>query len=252
MEDSTFICQIVQKLIHTPEYQTLVSRLALDQLPDDLKDLNLSGKYLTEDDLVLINIYIGQRGWYLERLDLSCNQLKTFYDMAHLPVLKILDLRRNKIKEISPLDSLPELRCLNLEENCLSEIPDFDLPILEILYVSSNQMEKLPVMFGSKMPKLKFLNLSRNRLSTLSLAELTNLVNLDVSYNQLDTVPCLNLPRLTDFNLSYNRLTEPPDVFNLPKLKDLQLLGNQLQEFPTYPPGVNFICDLSNQVLPSV
>lgn len=85
--------------------------------------------------------------------------------------------------------------------------------------------------------QLHFLNLSRNRISTIpsQIAGFTSLVELHLGRNAIEVVPdeITLLTSLVRLDLSGNRIRKLPDNFHrLDRLQQLQLNGNNLHEIP--------------------
>jgi len=82
-----------------------------------------------------------------------------------------------------------------------------------------------------QLKKLRFLDLTYNKLKTIINLNLPNLQILYLSANYLKKIPTLTLlPNLQIFSLCFNQLIEFPTLTFLPKLETLHLGYNQLTE----------------------
>lgn len=157
---------------------------------------------------------------WIEKLDLSAN-------------------KRLKLKE-GDFNGLPKLKTLCLKDLGLERLPPLgNLLSLETLYLSSNRIKSVADLSLTEMAKLRELDLSRNRLTTLSSppfrkAKLRKL-NLSRNYiSYLDTQSFESLPYLEELKLSRNHLnastfSRTAHIFrNLTNLRTLDLNGNKL------------------------
>ncbi|KAG7971980.1 hypothetical protein I3843_07G162000 [Carya illinoinensis] len=137
---------------------------------------------------------------------------------------------------------LSKLKHLDLSNNILTrEFPPSltNLPQLELLDISSNQITGyIPHEIGA-LSKLKYIDLSNNNLTgefPPSLTNLTQLEWLDISSNQITGyIPheIGALSKLIYLSLSSNNLTGefPPSLTNLAQLKLLVISSNQISGF---------------------
>ncbi|MFX0103006.1 MAG: leucine-rich repeat domain-containing protein [Candidatus Hodarchaeota archaeon] len=142
--------------------------------------------------------------------------------------LRKLNLWNNQIQEIPPsIDTLKHLENLNLEANQLANLPDelFSLPMKK-LYLGDNKLTVLPEGIGNFKGTLTYLNLYKNKLTTLpkALFTLTLLETLGLSHNNLERIPddLLALRSLVRLTLEGMNLIYVPDTLDsLPKLIEL-------------------------------
>ena len=74
------------------------------------------------------------------------------------------------IEKMQKLETLVELRELNLSYNCIKVIECCDnMPKLEMLNLSGNQITSIPQQMMKKLRSLKLLRLSHNKLESVSL-----------------------------------------------------------------------------------
>ncbi|GLE11093.1 hypothetical protein PINS_up023401 [Pythium insidiosum] len=109
-----------------------------------------------------------------------------------------LSLRGNRIKAFDA--SFTRLKSLDIGDNLLEALPNLDKlsPVLETLNISMNRFEKLEL--AVPIPTLASLNASKNALVSFSL-RLPRLRVLDLSWNRLATIPatvweCTSLEQL--------------------------------------------------------
>ena len=121
--------------------------------------------------------------------------------------------------------------------------PKADHCAISQLILSENKLCELPLSVF-QLPLLHHLDISRNEISTLPVAETKSdggwdcsyLEYVDLSKNQLSSIPAvlLKLPQLKELNVNYNQLKEVPiDVWLSPKLQKLYLQHNLLSSFPS-------------------
>ncbi len=134
----------------------------------------------------------------------------------------------------------------NIYGNNLSgTIPNFNLPVLNTLRLSSNQLSGAIPNF-TNLPNLNLLWLDGNQLS--GQIPNFNLPNLDLLYldnNQLSgQIPNFNLPSLQSLWLDSNQLSGQIPNFNLPNLRGLGLNSNQLSgQIPNFNlPNLGVMC----------
>ena len=150
------------------------------------------------------------------------NSIKDISSITTVPYLLTLDASRNKIEDITCLTEkgkLEYLQELNLSGNKMTELLPINLPNLQTLNLSKNQIVSLEKFGGHKM--LKKLNLTKNKLKNLNgLKDLPELVELTVNQNK--------------------KLKEFGDISGMPKLKTLfmkackiKVFAEKLPEFPS-------------------
>ncbi len=135
------------------------------------------------------------------------------------------------------LGQLGAVKRLQLAEK-LTEFPTevFDLAdSLEVLDLSNNQLDNLPVDFG-RLKQLKILFLSNNEFEHLPsvLADCPKLEMIAFKANRISMVPENALPRQTRWLILTDNLIEvlPDSMGSLHRLQKLALAGNKLIELP--------------------
>lgn len=155
--------------------------------------------------------------------------------------LKELDLTKEYVSLAQiPIEvfELPELEVLDLSNNELASIPEaiYKLEKLTILLLGGNQFTEIPESI-SNLQHLKELNLANNKITSIPtwISRLTNLTCLNLGGNQLVSIPdsISELPNLTFLNLGNNQLSSIPDsISQLHNLTVLHLYENKLTLFP--------------------
>ena len=145
------------------------------------------------------------------------------------PRMETLHLSYNNIhsSHIVQLRYLKRLKVLDLASNDLLTLPEDlsffsvleDLNVSANLFSSNSTLVRPSVIFTAlnSIPKLKKLNLSRNKLSTLHLEE----------------VQGEHFPSLQDFDFSYNIVDRQEELFPTKQFKSLQMLNITGNPFAT-------------------
>ena len=177
----------------------------------------------------------------LEELDLSNNEISQMGDMSVHKYLKRLNLNNNSIVRIEGLEKNSNLEILHLNHNNIEEIHNLDNLNLTELYLFGNNIR---YVFGlDKLPKLRVLDLSRNKIKKWDLSWILNIYNLFrikglkdlillrklfLSDNQISKIGSLNylesLDDLSDLDLCYNPVQKR-------KYYRYQVLQNYLMSF---------------------
>lgn len=126
---------------------------------------------------------------------------------------------------------------------------------LEILNLSYNYIEHIPLRLFNKLTKLTHLTFYDNKIKSLddaTFSSLTNLVWLSLQYNEL-TVISPNVfsqnNEISFLDVSNNQLTDVEDAIkNLKKLETLKLNRNRITKLVNYPQSVQSISIVRNQV----
>lgn len=175
--------------------ELLISNLGIDEQPD-----------------------LSQFSW-VERLDLSKNNLKKINKSLLPPNLKILCLNQNKITSISHLD-IPES--------------------IEILFVSVNQIKHFD---GVEFQNLKKLDISVNCLETFTFPP--NVEKVNISANTLEKIG--EFPEsLTKLLCHDNMLTDFSYINN--KLICINIANNKFSELPPFPDTIEYIICEDNYI----
>ncbi|XP_065083315.1 reticulon-4 receptor-like [Ochlerotatus camptorhynchus] len=118
-----------------------------------------------------------------------------------------------------------------------SGVQDFVIrEMIEILILEDNQIERMDVIEGQELFRLKILKVSRNRLTDISFVrKLSKLKYLHAHDNQLEAIPMKTFENgrdLVEVWLHNNRIKklETTAMLTLKNLWNLELQNNQLQE----------------------
>ncbi|XP_071439746.1 insulin-like growth factor-binding protein complex acid labile subunit, partial [Hetaerina americana] len=196
-----------------------------------LERLNLEGNQLKH--LEIINQIAEEtvpmtlfRGMVTQYLNLKNNELVSIPEdlLYYLEDLRQVDISLNNLSTI-PSDFFRRninLRTVVISGNLIESISEQTFqsnPLLEHLDLSRNRIRTLGVGFFSGMKQLKVIDLSHNTIAFLpdEIFEPLNTTDgrgepmvLDLRGNRLTSLPILSLPRLTELNLSGNRLSRLP------------------------------------------
>ncbi|XP_012286845.1 chaoptin isoform X2 [Orussus abietinus] len=206
----------------------------------------------------------------LTRLDLSLNALRTIEESSFegLTKLKWLSLQDNNILLVpaSALARLPSLSYLHVEFNRIAalstELLRSTTPTLISLGLTGNLVREIPSKLFNNFKNLVSLELGSNMLSSVSQTTFSGLedtlLNLDLSFNRLTSISELPLRNLVSLNLAGNQLKKvSPETFKyLSGLQYLNLSSNPLYGgFPPVFPSSLTTMDISYtglKILPAV
>ncbi|XP_068883355.1 PH domain leucine-rich repeat-containing protein phosphatase 2 isoform X2 [Aphelocoma coerulescens] len=237
----------------------LSSLVSLEQLHcerNKLRELTLSGfslraLYANSNCLTAVNIYPVPG--LLTYLELSHNQLQCVPDWAcEAKKLEVLDVSYNLLLELPS-----SLRYLNASANSLESLPsactgEESLSMLQLLYLTNNNLtdQCIPVLVGH--PNLRILHLASNNLQTFpasKLSKLEHLEELNLSGNKLKTIPTTvaNCKLLHTLIAHSNEISIFPEILHLPRIQFVDLSCNELTEIliPEALPGSLQELDLS-------
>lgn len=209
-------------------------------------DLSRSAIYGIMDFTRLTTLKIDQKR-------LRGSELPPFFsDFAHS--LKHLSMKSNHLDEDIDLSNFVNLETLDLRANSLKQVPSRLPQSLRSLYIGSNAIEKLVFSHRNlkhldasynllqeadvNLPKLEVLRLSHNQMNQLPATEsFSRILELDVRYNQIsDFLPVANLPSLVILratgNISVSNNKRPVLGFNNAKKasKEMRLRSVELRD----------------------
>ncbi|NWV34210.1 PHLP2 phosphatase, partial [Grantiella picta] len=199
------------------------------------------------------------RSLSLRKLMVGHNHLQSLPPLVeHIP-LEVLDLQHNlltKLPETLFVKAL-NLRYLNASANSLESLPsactgEESLSMLQLLYLTNNNLtdQCIPVLVGH--PNLRILHLANNNLQTFpasKLSKLEHLEELNLSGNKLKTIPTTvaNCKLLHTLIAHSNEINIFPEILHLPHIQLVDLSCNELTEIliPEALPGALQELDLS-------
>ena len=190
------------------------------------------------------------------------------------------DILRDVIKPILGGRSLSGLRHLTLTKSHQEDVNDFSSDLwcevgsnLISLNLSSNGLNKVPVSLNGSCPhfslqRVEKINLAGNFISQLtdgpaSILELSSgsLTHLDLSNNRLQSLTPFKSRRLKFVDVSENKLTSWSSLLafvaaSAPSLQELQAQGNQMANLSTSEPVIAFdnlvVLNLSRNALSTI
>lgn len=175
---------------------------------------------------------------------LISNAARSRHDHAHASQeIKLVDKGLVSVDE-ADVRSLKALKSLILENNALEDISPFgELEALQSLNVACNKIQHLPVLSSGLFYKLQKLNISFNTIpvsdvlsSDCAWSRLPSLRELDLSGNRLSCLPEVlgSFPALVVLCLESNHLTEQclHPLAVLPRLEHLGLAENHISDIP--------------------
>lgn len=186
----------------------------------DRTDSNQSRNRLMNDAMDTIT-QIGS----LKELRLAENALsgELTQMIEQLSNLEVLELQGNKLSSLpAEIRSLVNLRILNVSNNRLVSLPMASLvfcPLVELLATKNELPGTLFSPATPRMPRLRILDVSVNRLDALSLSDtdatyLPELHTLNISFNSISSLlPMSFTPNLTEILAADNKISLLPQGF---------------------------------------
>ena len=208
-------------------------------------DLNLSGLYLTDEDIVplrhvrtLTTLRLGSnqvrdlvslsRLTNLTTLNLNGNSIYDLIHLSGLPNLELIDLSNNQISDLTPLSDLVKLRRIHLSNNYIEDpTPLSDLPNLQMLDLTNNPIiDWMPVIHVPDLRGIGYISI-RGEQHRVSLTELDlsgrNLTNEDI-------VPLRHMRSLRTLRLDNNQISNLTSLSSLANLTELSLRNNNISD----------------------
>ncbi|XP_044519061.1 PH domain leucine-rich repeat-containing protein phosphatase 2 isoform X1 [Gracilinanus agilis] len=219
-----------------------LSRNQLEYIPDwvceskKIEVLDMSYNLLTEIPIRILS------SLSLRKLMVGHNQLQNLPGLLeHIP-LEVLDLQHNLLSRLPDtlFSKALNLRYLNASANSLESLPsactgEESLSMLQLLYLTNNQLtdQCIPVLVGH--PHLRILHLANNQLQTFpasKLNKLEHLEELNLSGNKLKTIPTTiaNCKQLHTLVAHSNNISIFPEILHLPQIQFVDLSCNDLTE----------------------
>ncbi|KAL4466406.1 hypothetical protein ABPG73_019024 [Tetrahymena malaccensis] len=183
--------------------------------PKDVKKVDEKPK-INFEELIMKNLSepklsIDRTGIHFTVLDLSSKSLDSLQAIfANYKALTKIDLHANNIQDITVLGNLPNLLWLDVSQNNIKDL-------------KSLQNEE-----GFR--NLKYLNISKNRISELLTPKAPNLIHLNLNENLIDKMETFEgHESLKILELRGNRIQTTQQLVNMPKLQELYLTANKIK-----------------------
>lgn len=166
----------------------------------------------------------------LEELDLNGVPLSVISTSALPSLTKLAQYGGASPADLSALSNLPELTTLNLRGNDLTSIPSsLSLPKLEEADFSANEISDISAL--PSMPALERLDLSWNQLTELPTLNLPKLDWLGLAHNRISSISAnSNLPELNAISLVANQLTNIGPLKSYPSLSVVFVKKNHITD----------------------
>jgi Leucine-rich repeat (LRR) protein len=204
-----------------------------------LKNLKILDLHLNDISQIESNAFIDLAN--LNFLNLESNEIVSLENIQFNKNLSELYLRHNKLSSLDQINSIG-LKFLSASNNLIQSIRSINLvPNLENLDLSQNRLIKIEENSFKSLKKLKYLNLSGNKLDLESVSNNASyfksqmlLEILDLSFNEIkyldSNVTFQQLTSLKALNLSNNRLKYIEEYLfgYLRQLTELNLASNNL------------------------
>lgn len=202
-----------------------VSHCKLQELPLDKKSkltyLWAQGNQLSSIDLSGCSS--------LQNIDISQNQLAGTVTLS--ASIANADLSDNKLTEVV-LAPGSQIMDLSIRNNQLSSFSVSEAPHLRMLDLFKNQLTA--VSLQGKLQELVALNLGKNQISDIDLAQCTALRGLTLSYNPMKKVDLAPCKELTAISIHHTSLTEL-DLSHTVKLKNIEAMNGKLTSIDLSP-----------------
>ncbi|CAL9701878.1 unnamed protein product [Knipowitschia caucasica] len=208
----------------------------LDLLPEELGGLSqLNSLGLSFNNFSQIPAVL-ERLSGVDKLAMAGNRVESLelFTLVKINHLKNIDLRLNGLRCVKSdmLEAVSQVTQLDLRDNHLASLDLSSVSNLEILHCQRNQLGMLTLSGFT----LRMLNGSNNRLTTVSIYPVPNLLtHLDISQNLLEYLPdwVCDCSKIETVDVAYNLLSELPSrLLSSLSLRKLMVGNNNLQKVP--------------------
>ena len=216
-----------------------VSNNQLKTIPAEIVQLvHLESLYIFSNQITTLPETIGSLK--LTEFNAFNNRILKFPDgLGKLETTVKMNLAANVVMQFMPeyLSTWRNVQILNLYDCRIVKLaPLGHIEQLEELRLFNNNLEEMPDL-GTRLTKLKVVELNKNKITKLPLAffsGLKALVRINLAQNQIKQIPVgIACPQLESLIISQNHLTElPPDLPLWPKLKIFFVNANSLLKLP--------------------
>ena len=229
---------------------------------ENLRELDLSNNYLENLDIFtkigfkclnilnlnnnkISNLEPLQKASFksLTNLSLSNNKISNIDALGKVPfdILNKLNLSTNLITDLEVFTNVPFkdfLTYLNIGDNKISDsssaLSRINLPHLDSIDLSHNDIRDISGLASDQYIKLRFLNLGKNKINDIGILakvyfrDLNTLLLYDNQINDINVLREVPFEDIAYLNLSYNEISDVNVLTNVPfsKLEKLDLSGN--------------------------
>ncbi|KAI1321208.1 hypothetical protein EDD11_007774 [Mortierella claussenii] len=140
-------------------------------------------------------------GATLNQISIHHNKITEFPFTLSFPLLVLLDLSDNALTSLSSL----------VTAETAEEVGRDHFPNLNELNLTANRLTELPIWLPKAFPKLKTLNASRNKITTIEPKSFEGLLMVDLSGNEIGSLPPLlgNVRSIKTLSLDGNLFRVP-------------------------------------------
>ncbi|CAI9730609.1 leucine-rich repeat and guanylate kinase domain-containing protein-like [Octopus vulgaris] len=180
-------------------------------------------------DLELKNMEALKPYSYLQKIDVSNNQISNLSPLINLEHLIILNVSNNLIYELSSSYLPNTLKHADFSRNLIEEICDFQYhPKLTSLYLDYNKIKRIKGLHQCE--RLHSLSLAYNMISRIENLECLPLQYLNLSHNYLKKIENLEtLVNLREVNLSSNSISSLNGLKGHHVLEVINVNNNQIK-----------------------
>ncbi|XP_021366210.1 PH domain leucine-rich repeat-containing protein phosphatase 2-like isoform X2 [Mizuhopecten yessoensis] len=209
-----------------------------------INGMSLKNLFASKNELETFSI--NPKPEYLVNLEIARNKLKVLPSwVSECFFLVKLDASHNRLRRLPGklFVNAQKLKILMLGHNRLTELPlEMESTVIEELHLQHNDLTDLPQQLLCRASRLRYLNVTMNKLQDMQLFSHTEGVNrmqeLYMSGNQLGNAAlpfACTFPRLKVLHVAHNNITDlhSRDIIRLEVLQELNISGNLLRSLPS-------------------